>query len=121
MTTINRRFHPRLDARVRVQFRNGKEFIACYSENISKGGIYLQSVKPPDPNAVMEIILDLPPKNRVFPEAQLKLKGRVIRLMSYVEDSKATHKFAVQFVELTPQIQTQLDLLYDELLKNPNI
>ncbi|MDB5038358.1 MAG: hypothetical protein JWQ35_1886 [Bacteriovoracaceae bacterium] len=114
----NRRVHPRVDARVRVQFKSGKEFVACYSENLSKGGIYLQTSVPPDPNAVLEIVLDLP-ETLQSSSSQLLLRGRVIRLMSMVEDSKAIHKVAVQFVELTPQIQMQLDLLYEELLSQP--
>lgn len=116
--TINRRIYPRIDARVKVQFRSGKEFIACYSENISQGGILLQSEVPPDPNAVMEIVLDLPAGNPTTPARQLPLRGRVVRLMSMVENSKATHRFAIQFVEMTPQVQAQLDLLYEQLSKS---
>jgi hypothetical protein len=115
--SINRRIFPRIDARVKVQFRSGKEFIDCYSENISQGGILLQSNIPPDPNAVMEIVMDLP-AGETLPSRQVALRGRVVRLMSVVENSKAIHKFAIQFVELTPQIQAQLDLLYEQLSKS---
>src|SRR5207302_707654 len=100
-------------------FKNGREFIACYSENISKGGIYLQTELPPDPNALLEIVLDLPTALQASGTKQISLRGRVVRLMSLVENSKATHKVAVQFIELTPQIQMQLDLLYEEFLNSP--
>jgi hypothetical protein len=114
----NRRASPRIDARIKVQFRNGREFIACYSENLSRGGIFLQTEIPPDPNAILEVVLDIP-NNVPSSNRQIVLRGRVIRLMSVVENSKATHKVAVQFVELTPQIQMQLDSLYEQILEAP--
>ncbi len=113
----NRRSSNRVDARVKVQFKNGREFVACYSENISKGGIFLQSEVPPDPNATLEIVLDFPEGVASSQSKAIVLKGKVVRLMSVVDSGKAIHKVAVQFIELTPQIQMQLDLLYESLLK----
>lgn len=109
----NRRSSARVDARIQVAFQSNAEFIHCYSENISKGGIFLQTEIQPDPNATIEIIL-LPPKSAKTAPGEIKLKGRVVRLFSVVENSKPIHKVALQFVDLTPQVQTQLDLLYEE-------
>lgn len=96
-----------------MAFQNNQEYVQCYSENISQGGLFLQTNVPPDPNATIEIVLQ-PPKNAKN-HSPITLKGRVVRLVTVIEESKAIHKVAVQFVEMTPQIQTQLDILYEEM------
>ena len=113
---INRRASPRIDARIQVDFRSGREFIVCYSENISKGGLALQTESAPDPNAVIEIILH-PPAESGHRE-DIKLRGRIVRMMSMMDCGKALHKVALQFVDMTPQIQMKLDLLYEALAQD---
>ncbi len=113
----DRRIHPRIDARIRVQFKTGKEFIDSYSENISKGGIYLETSAAPDPNAVLEVVLDLPLALQAPDLKQITLRGRIVRTITSSEDKKTTHKVAIQFIEMTPQIQTKLDMMYDDLKK----
>jgi hypothetical protein len=115
-TGINRRTAPRVDARIQVAFQSNEEFIHCYSENISKGGIFLQTDVQPDPNATIEVVLHTP-KSSLSDSREIRLKGRVVRLFSIVENAKQVHKVALQFVDLTPQVQTQLDMLYEEFSK----
>lgn len=112
MTNVqNRRSSARVDAKIQVAFRSGGEFVDCYSQNLSKGGIYLETQTLPDPNAVLELVLNLPaPASR-----QLSLQGKIVRLMSVSESSKTIHKVAIQFLEVPPEVQLQLNLLYEDL------
>ncbi|MBN8555138.1 MAG: PilZ domain-containing protein [Deltaproteobacteria bacterium] len=110
-----RRRSKRIDARIEVQFRSGKEFVACYTQNLSKGGIYLETETLPDPNASIEIVLELPPSASRKKGDTIKVVGRVVRLMTISMDSKTIHKIGVQFLDVNPQTQMQLDLFYEEL------
>ena len=114
-SAANRRSSPRIDARISVDFRSGQEFIACYSENISKGGLFLQTETAPDPNAVIEIVLH-PPQGSAQ-RSDIILRGRIVRMMSMMDSGKSLHKVALQFVDMTPQVQSQLDLLYESLAR----
>ncbi len=110
-----RRSSERIDARIQVKFRSGQEFAKAYSQNISRGGIYLETKTLPDPNATVEIALDLelPTKNSSLGE--ILLKGKVVRLMTINVDGQTVHKIALQFIDVEPQIQAKLDALYIQL------
>lgn len=114
----NKRAHPRVDAKIDVQIRTGAEFAACYSQNISKGGIYLETEVLPDPNAIVELVLDLPPELMKASPKSITLKGRIVRLMTVTSEKRTIHKVAIQFLEIQPDIQLQLDRLYEQLAKD---
>jgi hypothetical protein len=111
----NKRQFPRVDARIEVQISTHKEFEVCYSQNISRGGIFLETHILPDPNASVELVLNL--KSILPQEANplIKLNARVVRLMTIVEEGKKLHKVGMQFVDLSPQTQIALDQLYEEI------
>lgn len=111
----NRRKHERIDAKIEVQFRSGNEFVSCYTQNLSKGGIYLETEVLPDPNAIVELVLGLPFSDQSA--KTISLKGRVARLMSVSENKKTIHKVGIQFLDIPPQAQIQLDMLYEHLKK----
>lgn len=111
----NRRKSERIDARIKVQFRTAKEFSACYTQNLSKGGIYLETPELPDPNATIELDLILPDSVANRDSQAIRITGRVVRLMTVVVDNRTIHKVAIQFVDLQPQIQLQIDRLYETL------
>ncbi len=113
---LNRRASPRIDARIRVDFRSGREFIACYSENISKGGLFLQTETAPDPNASIEVVLHPPEESGSHED--IKLLGRIVRMISVSDSGKSLHKVALQFIDMTPQVQSKLDLLYEALAQD---
>jgi hypothetical protein len=96
-------------------FHNNQEFVQCYSQNISKGGIYLETAVLPDPNARVELVLDLSNAAPGLDLGQVSLYGRIVRLMSLKMDGKAIHKIAIQFVDTPPDIQAKLDALYNKL------
>lgn len=111
----DRRTSRRIDAKIDVMFRNNQEFVQCYSQNISKGGIYLETAVLPDPNARVELVLDLTNAAEGLNLGQVSLFGRIVRLMSLKMDGKSIHKIAIQFVDTPPDIQAKLDALYNKL------
>jgi hypothetical protein len=111
----SRRKSERIDARILVQLRSGQEFVQAYSQNISKGGIYLETSNLPDPNATIEVAFDLSSIADSSIPQQLVLTGRVVRLMTVHEGGKPLHKIAIQFVDLDPSLQVQIDALHDRL------
>lgn len=111
----NKRKSERIDARIKVQFRNQKEFSACYTQNLSKGGIYLETAELPDPNALIELDLHLPAVDKSSNQSAIKITGKIVRLMTVAIEGKTVHKVAIQFVDLQPQVQLQIDKLYEDL------
>ncbi len=114
----SRRKSERIDARILVQLRSGQEFAQAYSQNISKGGIYLETSNLPDPNATIEVSFDLSSLADSTIPQRLVLTGKVVRLMTIHEGGKPLHKIAIQFVDLDPSLQLQIDTLYDRLSRN---
>lgn len=111
----SRRSSERIDARILVQLRSGEEFVQAYSQNISRGGIYLETSTLPDPNATIEVSFDL---SSIFGSSgpqNLTLTGRVVRLMTVNESGQTIHKIAIQFMDLDPTLQLQINALYDQL------
>lgn len=113
----NRRKSERVDAKIQVKFRSQQEFSACYSQNLSKGGIYLETESLPDPNAVIELDLEIPASSSRPQASSVSLRGRIVRLMSVAVEGKKVHKVAIQFIDVPPHIQFQIDALYEELAK----
>jgi hypothetical protein len=106
---------PRLDARIEVGFQTEDEFALCYSKNISRGGIFLETEILPDPNARIEIVFDL---SKILDESEnqrIAILGKVVRLMSLSADGKNIHQIALQFIELDPQKELLLDRIFEKL------
>ncbi len=114
----DRRASRRIDARIDVLFRTNKEFIQCYTQNLAKGGIYLETELLPDPNANIELVLDLSSADQGQELGKVSLTGKVVRLMSVSMDGKKIHKVAIQFINTPPQIQAKIDSLYNRLLED---
>lgn len=113
--TDERRRSTRIDARIDVQFRNNLEFVNCYTQNLAKGGIYLETPVLPDPNATIELVLDLGSAADDSSLGKVSLTGKVVRLMSVTMDGKAVHKVAIQFVDTPPPVQAKIDSLFSKL------
>lgn len=110
-----KRSSQRIDARIHIQFQTNQEFADCYSKNISKGGIFLETEVLPDPNATIELVLDLTEATSALEPLQVTVMGRVVRLMSFQHSGKRYHQVALQFVDLPAQTQLLLDQVYSRL------
>ena len=115
LNLANKRSSNRIDARIEVKISTQKEFEVCYSQNISRGGIFLETSILPDPNANIELVLNLKPLLAGSSDSMLSLTGRVVRLISVSENGKSIHKIGIQFVDLSPQVQMQIDQIYERL------
>lgn len=109
------RRHPRIDARIEVNFQTGADYVQCYTKNISRGGLYIESENLPDPNAHIELNLSVGDASGDSPEESITVFGRVVRLMSESQDGHTIHKIGIQFVDISPQTQVHLDKLYQDL------
>lgn len=113
---VEQRAFPRVDAKIEVGFQSGDEFTLSYSRNISKGGIFIETAVLPDPNAHVELVLDLSPfLDGSSAENKFNLQGRVVRLFSLSDQGQTLHQVAIQFIDMPPQVQMKLDRLYQEL------
>lgn len=114
-----KRQHERFDARIQIQFSSGDEYRLAYSRNISKGGIFVESESLPDPNATIELLLDLSELHRDGLSwskerlKEVKVKGRVVRLITVSEKGKSLHKVAIQFFDMAPSTQVLFDEIYE--------
>ncbi len=64
--------HPRAPVLLKIVYQRMNAFIADYSRNISKGGIFVETEYPFDPGTIFDFHVSLPER----PEA-LRLRGRV--------------------------------------------
>lgn len=115
MSSSEKRKYPRYDARIKIKFKSEEEFAICYTKNISRGGIFVESLELPDPNATIELVLDLTEPMHSPTPLELKVTGKVVRLMTINSDSQSVHHVAIQFVDIPPNVQLQLDRYYDQL------
>lgn len=74
---IERREHPRVDAKIRVSFKSIHELAHEYTRNISLGGIFLKTDRLLDPNAEIELDIHFPDMLGRF-----SVLGKVTRLMT---------------------------------------
>lgn len=107
-----RRKYPRVDAVIKVRFKNKDEYITSYSENISRGGIFLRVNQLPDPNAQVELEFTLPGETDV-----IKVLGRIVRLMSNSNPEKPTellHEVGIAFLNLNEEAKKQFKRFYQK-------
>src|SRR5712671_1049342 len=57
---MDRRATPRYAARFAVRFGSVDEFRREYATNISAGGLFIRTEQPPDMDAVVDVVLELP-------------------------------------------------------------
>ena len=55
-----KRAFARVKTQLQVGWKSPKEFLVAYSENISRGGIFVATPKPPALREVVELLLELP-------------------------------------------------------------
>lgn len=59
-----RRNYPRADSKLTVKFKSPKAFLQQYTENISKGGLFIQMDKAPPVGTELKLVLHLPMTRR---------------------------------------------------------
>jgi uncharacterized protein (TIGR02266 family) len=108
---IDRRATARYSARFAVRFGSVDEFKREYATNISAGGIFIRTEAPPEMNAVIDVVLELPGGTPV--EAKAMVVHRVT-----AEDAarlKIEPGAGVQFVQGDDRFRDRIDKFVAEL------
>lgn len=102
---IERRKHPRVEAKIKISFRSMQDLTHEYTRNISTGGIFLKTDRLLDPNAVIELDIQFPDEL-----GQFRARGKVTRLMSLShpdDPKKLLYGVGVKFID-PPAEMTQV-------------
>jgi uncharacterized protein (TIGR02266 family) len=109
----DRRREPRQAAehlKARVRFADKKQFERCYLKDISRGGIFLRTVKPAPLDSPIQVTLELPGGSEV------KLNGTVVHCLAPEQARPGQQPgLGVQFNDLTSKVRTLLEGLLLEL------
>ena len=110
----NTRAFARVRTRLQVGWSTPREFLVAYSENISRGGIFVATARPPELREVVELLLDLPDG-----DVPAKTNAEVVRRVT-PEESKRSGRPAgagLQFVGSDDEFRRRLDLCFENLLE----
>ncbi len=101
-----RGLEPRYDVYHRVHFSSGEKFHSEYTENLSRGGMYIATTREIAPESILQIQLDIPGA-----EEPLQLEGRVMyRLdLELAEERGRSPGVGVQFINLNEGTQQKLN------------
>jgi len=100
------RTYARVSARFRVGWTSAKDFLVAYSENISRGGIFIATDNPPALREVVELSIQLPDG-----KSPVKTKAEVVHSLT-LDRARATGKVAgagLQFIGGTDDFRSRLD------------
>ncbi len=105
---LGRREHKRYPSRLRVRFGSKQALVDEYLQNISHGGIFIQTKNQRNINELIDIVLIHPTTGEEF-----KLMGEVVRVVTG-EDVKQNPRLkegmGVRFVDMDEFHQRQIDL-----------
>jgi uncharacterized protein (TIGR02266 family) len=107
------RAFPRVQTRLQVGWSSAKEFLVAYSENISRGGIFVATQNPPAVHEVVELLLELPDG-----QAPVKVNAEVVQCVT-TEIARATGKTAgagLQFIGGDDDFRRRVDACITHLL-----
>ena len=110
-----RRAYPRHAARFQVGFSSNQDFVLEYAENISAGGVFVQTVQPVELDSIVTVSLRLPGN-----EVPVEAKGVIVHRVT-MEDAAKTGKNAgigVQFVDSSDEFREAIDEAIEHILKN---
>ena len=109
-----KRAYPRVRTRLQVKWKSAREFLVAYSENISRGGIFVATAKPPAVREIVELLLELPDAG---PPA--RTDAEVVQCVT-PEEARAQRRVAgagLQFVGSDDEFRRRLDACIENLLK----
>lgn len=111
----DRRAFPRLDARFAVRFATLRDFVLEYAANISAGGVFVRTDRPPELEAVVEVSLELPGEG---PPA--RAKAVVVHRVTPEEarDRKLIAGAGVQFIDADDGFRERIDQALEHILRD---
>ena len=105
---------PRVQTRLQVGWSSPREFLVAYSENISRGGIFVATQNPPPVREMVELLLELPDG-----QAPAKTNAEVVQCVT-AEQAQATGKTAgagLQFIGGDEDFRRRVDACIEHLLE----
>jgi uncharacterized protein (TIGR02266 family) len=100
------RAYPRVPAKLRVGWTSARDFLVAYSENISRGGIFIATDNPPALREIVELSVELP--DGLPP---VKTRAEVVHSVSAAQ-ARTTGRAAgagLQFIDASDDFRQRLD------------
>ena len=106
------RAYPRVPARLRVGWTSSRDFLSAYSQNISRGGIFIATDDPPPLREIIELSVELP--DGLPP---VKTRAEVVRRVTTVEAKRsgAVAGAGFQFLDASDDFRERLDACIEAL------
>jgi type IV pilus assembly protein PilZ len=108
-----RRKNVRIKAKLKVRFKDVSAFIAEYTHNISKGGLFVRTGKPCELGSFVQVIIILPEGDKEVPAL-----GEVIHVVSADQATSAQPAgMGIELKEITPEDQQMIEKFIEDKLK----
>lgn len=109
---------PRVPARVKVRFQSKNAFLQEYSQNISCGGMFIQTKAKPEPRSRVELTIELPDTGE-----QVKVLAEVVHVLSpdkaEILNGDSVPGVGIQFIEFMEDGGEKLQQYVKKLLETP--
>jgi uncharacterized protein (TIGR02266 family) len=101
----------RVIAEIKLKFKTTNGFIQKYTEDISKGGVFIKTDKPLPFDTRVKVLIELPDLD------QIELNGRVVYVLNEEEAKKVMREpgMGIQFIDVSPEISKKLEDLLEEI------
>jgi len=109
-----RRQHPRFNAKIKVGFKSVKDFLWAYSEDISKGGIFINTTEPMPMDSEVQLKLCLPGRSK-----EISVVGKVIYIVKDGETERGPG-MGLQLIDFEKGARKEIDDYLAELIKRDN-
>ncbi|HEY4717278.1 MAG TPA: TIGR02266 family protein [bacterium] len=112
-----KREHERVRAEIVVKFKTPKDFIKKYTEDISKGGIFIKTINPLPYETNVMVTLVLPDTNKI------DLAGRVVYILKE-DDAKVLGRspgIGIQFVDVPTELSKKLEEFIEKMKEKETI
>jgi uncharacterized protein (TIGR02266 family) len=113
-TPLERRSFGRAPARLKVSWGSARDFLQAWSQNISRGGVFVATDDPPPLREVVELQLELPDG-----EPPARTKAEVVQRTT-PDEARASRRTAgagLQFIGGDDAFRRRLDACLEKLLK----
>ena len=109
----NRRAFPRYRARFAVRFSSVQDFVLEYAANISAGGVFVFTDHPPEMDAVITVVLELPDGG-----APVACKALVVHrvTLQQAQERNSQAGVGVQFIEADDLFRERIDHTLEQIL-----
>ena len=109
----NRRAFPRYRARFAVRFSSVQDFVLEYAANISAGGVFVLTDHPPEMDAVITVVLELPDGG-----APVACKALVVHRVTpqQARERNTQSGVGVQFIEANDEFRERIDQTISQIL-----